>query len=110
MASLHISEELAQLRRMRIASVVEGITLITLLGIAAPLKHLFGFSVATKVMGPIHGVAFVFYVWTLIQTLSGGDFSRIETIRMVVAAFVPFGGFLNERMLARRQALLQSSI
>ncbi|MET2829302.1 DUF3817 domain-containing protein [Mesorhizobium shangrilense] len=110
MASLDITEEFAQLRMMRIASVFEGITLVTLLGIAVPLKHLLGFSIATAVMGPIHGVAFVFYVWTLIQTVSGGDFNKFETARMVVAALVPFGGFLNERMLARRQASLQALI
>jgi integral membrane protein len=109
MTSVGIAEEFAQVRRMRMASVVEGITLVTLLFIAVPLKHLLGFSVAVAIMGPVHGVAFVYYAWTLIQTVSGGDFRGPEIAGMIVAAFIPFGGFFNDRVLARRQAALQSS-
>ncbi|MFJ6328402.1 MULTISPECIES: DUF3817 domain-containing protein [unclassified Rhizobium] len=110
MTSVDIAEEFAQVRRMRMASVIEGITLVALLFIAVPLKHLLGFSTAVAVMGPVHGVAFVYYAWTLIQTVSGGDFRGPEIARMIVAAFIPFGGFYNDRMLARRQATRQSSI
>jgi integral membrane protein len=60
-------------------------------------------------MGPIHGVAFVAYVWMLIQTVSGGGWSSSDTIRLVIAALIPFGAFVNERALARRQAMLGAS-
>ena len=103
------TEELAQLRRMRAVSVLEGTTLLLLLGIAVPLKHLAGFPIATSIMGPVHGIAFVLYFWMLIQTVSGGGWTRSETPRMVFAAFIPFGAFVNERALARRQASLAAS-
>jgi hypothetical protein len=45
----------------------------------------------------------------LIQTVSMGGWSRGETARMVLAAFIPFGAFLNERALARRQSALAAS-
>jgi hypothetical protein len=45
----------------------------------------------------------------LIQTVSGGGWSRSETTRLVVAALIPFGAFVNERALARRQAMLGGS-
>jgi integral membrane protein len=104
-AADHI-EELGQLRRMRAVSLLEGTTLLLLLLIAVPLKHLAGLPIATAIMGPIHGMAFVLYVWMLIQTVSGGGWSPPETLWMVVAAFIPFGAFLNERALASRQAAL----
>jgi integral membrane protein len=103
------AEEQRQLRRMRGVSLLEGTTLLLLVMIAVPLKHLAGLPVATAIMGPIHGMAFLLYVWMLIQTVSGGGWSRSETCRMVVAAFIPFGAFLNERRLARRQAALAAS-
>jgi integral membrane protein len=103
------AEELGQLRRMRLVSVVEGGTLLMLVFVAVPIKHLGGYPIATTIMGPVHGMAFLLYVWTLIQTVSGADFPRPDVIRMVVAAFIPFGAFLNERTLRRRQALLASA-
>lgn len=100
------AEEQKQLRWMRAVSLLEGSTLVLLVLVAVPLKHLAGFPIATALMGPIHGVAFLLYVWMLIQTVSAGGWSRSETVRMVVAAFIPFGAFVNERALARRQAAL----
>ena len=82
---------------------------LLLVGVAVPLKHLAGYPVATRLVGPVHGIAFVLYVWMLIQTVSMGGWSRGETARMVLAAFIPFGAFLNERALARRQSALAAS-
>jgi integral membrane protein len=95
-----------QLRWMRAVSLLEGSTLVLLVLVAVPLKHLAGFPIATTLMGSIHGMAFLLYIWMLIQMVSGGGWSRSETTRMVVAAFIPFGAFVNERALARRQAAL----
>jgi integral membrane protein len=110
MVSADQAEELSQLRKMRAVSLLEGTTLLLLIGVAVPLKHLAGYPIATRVMGPVHGVAFVLYVWMLIQTVSIGGWSRTATARMVLAAFIPFGAFLNERALARRQSALAVSV
>lgn len=106
MRSPEMLEEIAQLRRMRFASLLEGSTLMILIGIAVPLKYLEGLSVATSIVGPIHGMAFIFYFWMLIQTVSDEKWALNDVIRMIVAALIPFGTFVNERALARRQALL----
>ena len=104
-----VADELSQLRRMRLASIAEGCTLLVLVFIAVPLKHLGGHPLATAIMGPVHGLAFLLYVWTLIQTVSGADFSGTDVVRMVAAAFIPFGGFVNARALRRRQSQLTSA-
>ena len=100
------AEELSLLRRMRAISLIEGTTLLLLVLVAVPLKHVAGLPMATRIMGPIHGLAFLTYVWMLLQLLSGGGWSRAETARLVIAALIPCGTFINERALARRQALL----
>lgn len=99
-------EELGQLRRMRAVSILEGATLLLLLGVGVPLKHLAGLPIATSIMGPIHGIAFILYIWMLIQTVSGGSWTRAEMVWMFCAALIPFGAFVNERALARRQMAL----
>lgn len=101
-----VTDEQRQLRRMRAVSLVEGSTLLLLVLVAVPLKHLAGVPAAVQVMGPVHGLAFVLYVWMLVQTVSGGGWSRAETLRLMMAAVIPFGAFVNERALARRQAAL----
>jgi len=96
-------DEFKQLQKMRVISVIEGSTLLLLLGVAVPLKHIFGIPTATAIVGPIHGIAFALYIWALVQTVSAGEWTGGEIARMVLAAFIPLGTFLNERALARRQ-------
>lgn len=98
-------EDRRQMLRMRTACLVEGGTLLLLLFVAVPLKHLAGFPDAVKAMGPIHGLAFLTYVWMLIRMVSAGGWSRGETIKLLVAAIVPFGALLSARTLTRRAAL-----
>ena len=103
MTAVQMREEQAQLRRMRTASLLEGGTLAALIFVAVPLKYLAGLPVATSIMGPVHGLAIVYYFWMLIQTASSGGWTRAQTLRMGLAAFIPLGAFINERALARRQ-------
>ena len=92
-----------QLRRMRYVSLLEGTTLVALVFVAVPLKHVFGYPAATAILGPIHGAAFLLYVWMLAQTISAGDWAKREIVRMIAAAFIPFGAFANERALKRKE-------
>lgn len=103
------AEALAELRWMRAVSLIEGSTLLLLVLVAVPLKHVADLPVATRIMGPIHGLAFLSYGWMLVRTVAGGGWSRADIARLSVAALIPFGAFINERALARRQARLAAS-
>lgn len=105
MATAIANEDLTLIRRLRFASFVEASTLLALLLVAVPLKHVLGYAIATRIMGPVHGAAFVGYAWCAIATVSGGgDWTRRELARLIVAAFIPFGGFANAGLLRRKQA------
>ncbi|MDX4956562.1 DUF3817 domain-containing protein [Delftia acidovorans] len=93
---------LIRLRRLRWMALGEGATLLILLCIAVPLKHLFGYTSAVSVMGPIHGVAFLLYVWMVFDAVSIDDWSKEELARMAVAALLPFGALLSSGMLRRK--------
>lgn len=105
-ASHHEPLELDQLRRLRVVSVVEALTLIVLVAVAVPLKHLAGRPRVAAVMGPVHGLAFLAYLWTAVETVAGGGWSRAEVVRLFATAVVPFGGFANGALLRRRAARL----
>lgn len=98
-----------QLRWMRAVSLLEGITLVLLIFVAVPLKHLAGYGTGTATMGPIHGMAFLLYVWALAQTAASLDWSKNEVIRFFLFACIPFGAFVNERTLKRKEASLALS-
>ena len=85
---------------LRLASIVEALTLLTLVGVAVPLKHLWGFPQAVAVMGPLHGLAFLTFGWRLMQTAAAGDWPPAEIVRAAALACAPFGGFINERRFA----------
>jgi integral membrane protein len=96
-------EDRRQIRRMRLASVLEATTLAVLVFIAVPLKHAFGMPQLVSAMGPIHGLAFLFYLWMLIQSHFQLRWSGAEWARMVAFAFIPLAGFVNDRLLKRRE-------
>jgi len=100
-----IEAELAQLRRMRLASLFEGSTLVILVCMAMPLKYMAGYPLATKIVGSVHGFAFLVYVWVVINTVSGGGWRSGEVLRLLVSAFIPFGAFFNIGFLRRRAAV-----
>lgn len=92
--------------RLRVVGWVEGTTLITLLGVAVPLKRLADMPELVSVVGPIHGLTFITYIALASATVFGGGWTGREIIRVMGASVVPFGTFLNERLLKRKQERL----
>ena len=92
-------------RLLRVASVAEAATLLALVGVAVPLKHFWGWPEAVRMMGPGHGLAFPSFGWALMPASAAGDWPREEVFRAALLACIPFGGFVNVRRFAARQAL-----
>lgn len=87
--------------RLRIAAWLEGLTLLILLFIAVPLKHLAGHAGVVSAMGPVHGVAFLFYLWQLTSASRQGHWPVGRLFGFFVCAFIPFGFLLSLRALGR---------
>ena len=79
-------------------------TLLTLVAIGVPLKHLEGRPELVAVLGPIHGVAFTIYALWLVECSVAGRWKAQEIIRLSIAAFIPFGFLSSRRLLARKDA------
>ncbi|PJI43216.1 DUF3817 domain-containing protein [Ferrovibrio sp.] len=94
------------LRQLRLAALIEGCTLVTLVCITAPLKHFGGIPTISAILGPIHGIAFVAYVWLIFSTRGQLGWSTGELARLLILAFIPFGTFFNVAFLNRKAAAL----
>lgn len=73
------------------AALLEGSTLVLLVVIAVPLKYLLGEPGFVKALGPIHGMAFLVYIWVLMQSSSACAWPRKRLLLLLLAAFIPFG-------------------
>lgn len=98
--------KIEQLRRLQRAAWAEGATLLLLLGIAVPLKHLAGQAAVVTVMGPLHGMAFLYYLWTIANTVAGDEWTRAEVWRLLACAMLPFGAWFSVGVIRRKAAAI----
>ncbi|RZK62829.1 MAG: DUF3817 domain-containing protein [Hymenobacter sp.] len=92
------------LARLRVVSILEGVSLLALLGIAMPLKYLAHQPAAVRVVGMLHGVLFVSYVLLLAQTAIERRWPLAKAGLGLLLSVVPFGAFYAERRLFQDQA------
>lgn len=90
------------LTRLRWAGLAEGATLVVLLFLAVPLKHLGGDARLVSVMGPVHGLVFLAYIWFLVQTVGAGLWTKRNAVLLALASLLPFGTWVGDRFLRQR--------
>ena len=84
------------------AAIFEAITLLALFCVAMPLKYWVDLPQAVSFMGPLHGLAFIVFLWFVIRSWAEGLINGLGALRLFIGAFLPFGGFINERWLRRQ--------
>lgn len=90
------------LRNFRHVALAEATTFLALL-VASLIKHTGGSEIGVKVLGPIHGLLFVVYVLMVWQLHGEAGWTRTQTIWVLVGAVLPFGGYVVDWWLARRE-------
>jgi len=99
----HVRRRVERLRRL---AALEATTLLMLLIVAVPLKHLAHVPAAVAVMGPIHGLVFLGYAWTLIENSSAEGWKNGKLMRLFFVGLLPFGGYVTATALGREAARL----
>ena len=88
--------------RLRLIGFFEGISLLLLIFVAVPLKHLYHDPTWVKIIGPVHGLLFTLFV---INTISVGTEYRwtfkTTTWKVLLACMIPFGTFYIDRTVFR---------
>jgi len=90
------------LKRFRFIAILEGISFLTLLGIAMPLKYLVHLPMPVKINGWIHGLLFIFYIIFLLQVQAKLKWPMKTTLAAFIAAFLPFGTFVLDAKVLRK--------
>ena len=88
------------LGRLRLLGLLEGLSLLLLLGIAVPLKHFYPDPSLVRALGPVHGLLFLLFV---LNTLRVGVEYRwrfaTTTWKVLLACLIPFGTFYVDRKI-----------
>ncbi|MBL8728230.1 MAG: DUF3817 domain-containing protein [Planctomycetes bacterium] len=82
---------------LRRASLIEAVSYLVLLGIAMPLKYVWGEPLAVRVFGMVHGVLFLVLVWLLVKAYFDRGWPVRRLLLVFVASLVPIWPFLLDR-------------
>jgi len=78
--------------RLRLFAFLESISLIFLVFLALPMKHLFGNPTWVKIIGPIHGGLFLLFIFNALNVGVEQKWKFKEvTWKLILGCFIPFG-------------------
>lgn len=91
--------------RLRIIGFLEGISLLTLICIAVPLKYYFKDppNLSASLGPPIHGALFLLFTINAISVGVEENWKfKTTTWKVIVACFIPFGTFyIDKKILSK---------
>ncbi len=90
------------LRNFRYVALAEATTFLALL-VASVVKNTGGSEIGVKILGPIHGLLFVAYVVMALNLRESEGWTGKQTFWILVGAVLPFGGYVVDWWLARRE-------
>ncbi len=90
-----------ELRMFRLVSLLEGLSLLLLLGIAMPLKYVWDIPMAVRVVGMAHGLLFVWLLFILFSSHVEHGWKISRSAKLLLLSTLPFGFLLMERDLRR---------
>lgn len=88
---------------LRVLAFVEGASLLVLVFVGVPLKHVLHVGGVTRVLGALHGIAFLLYVAAVVDGYGTKRLAGRYAALAIGAAFVPGGTFLVARRLPRER-------
>lgn len=91
--------------KLRIAGIAEGISFITLLFIAMPIKYLAGNETGVWYVGWVHGLLFMLYILALINVNITLNWKFSKTIIAFLASLIPFGTFILDKQLRKEEKI-----
>lgn len=96
---------MSQIRAFRMTALAEGVSFLTLLCIAMPMKYFMGMPEVVRVVGSIHGVLFLLYVGLLAILHVKQRWSFMFSLYALVASVIPFGTFMLDKHLREKEVV-----
>ena len=94
---------MSELKKFRLINKIEGISFLILLFVAMPLKYFAGIPMATKIIGSIHGILVLAFLYQLFSASDEAPFSTKEMGILVLLSLIPFGSFYNDKLCAAKE-------
>jgi len=85
------------LKRFRTIGTLEAVSFLVLLGIAMPLKYIYGLKIAVRIAGSIHGALFIAYAITANSLAHEERWPGKKLAAALIAAVLPFGPFVFDK-------------
>lgn len=86
---------------LRVLSWLEGTSLLALLFVAVPLKHIAGEPSAVRWLGSLHGLLFLMFALALLATSLERKWGFWRSLHLLLLSTLPFGVLAIERALTR---------
>ncbi len=93
---------------LRWVAVAEATSFLALLA-ATVVKYSADAPLGVSILGPIHGLLFVAYVVLALMVWKPAGWSNAIGIGVLVGAVLPFGGFVVDRRVLRRQQVPEAA-
>lgn len=84
---------------LRKVGLFEGWSFLILLFIAMPIKYVIGLPIAVKIVGPIHGFLFMWFLYQLYLFHKEYNYGMKFNAIAFVTSIVPFGTFYLDKKL-----------
>jgi integral membrane protein len=88
-------------------ALAEGVSFLTLLFVAMPMKYFLGMPEVVRVVGSIHGVLFILYVGLLAMLHVKQRWAFTFSLYALLASVIPFGTFLLDKQLRKKEVLIK---
>ena len=85
--------------RLRLLGLLEGISLLVLIGVAVPLKYLNNDPSLVRAIGPVHGLLFLLFVLNTLRVGVEYHWRFSTTWKLLLACIIPFGTFYVDRKI-----------
>lgn len=89
------------LRFFKVLSFWEGVSLLVILFVTMPLKYVFDYPQANKIIGMLHGVLFIAYVVMVFMLQPEQKWKWKDTLVILACSVIPFGTFWMEKKYLR---------
>lgn len=95
------------LNRLRSVGILEAISFLLLLGVAMPLKYVFGHPEMVRIVGMAHGILWILYVGLAGLGQLDYKWSWKTTLLLFIASLLPFGPLVADAKLLKQVTEVQ---
>jgi len=85
-------------RKFRLVAILEAVSYLALLAAVVLYRVLDGPDLI-GFLGPVHGILFLVYVALVLAIRGSQGWNLWQTLLVIIASAIPFGGFVVERRL-----------